>query len=191
DTQSDGEVTFNFFNRDTKKWQSQPIQIPNGGRDALWPWIIAGDDGRVAVTWYERTPEKDEFKIIVAQTLNGHGTTVRCSDGSRQFVPPRFSTAVASEQPIHIGKICLSGTSCNANPSFESGDRRLGDFFTINFDLEGNLFVVSGDTTLTNPLGGPKPVANPIFIKQTSGAPMLEKPDKARESRPLCATPNC
>ena len=191
DTSSDGEVTFNYFNRKTKKWQLAPITIPNGNRDALWPWIIAGDDGRVALTWYERTPEKDEFKIMVAMTLNGHGSTVRCSDGSTQHVPPQFATAVASKQPIHIGKICLSGTACNASQNFQAGDRRLGDFFTINFDLKGNLFVVSGDTTLTNPVGGPKPVANPIFIKQTAGASMLEKPDKARKTRPLCFTPNC
>ncbi|MDQ4064829.1 MAG: hypothetical protein M3161_02155, partial [Actinomycetota bacterium] len=191
DTQSDGQVTYNYFNRATKKWANQPVTIPNGGRDALWPWIIAGDDGRVAITWYERVPETDEFHIMVAQTLNGHGSVVRCSDGSRQFVPPQFSVANASKGPIHIGKICLSGTTCNANPSFESGDRRLGDFFTINFDHKGNLFVVSGDTTLPNPVGGPKPVANPIFIKQKAGAPMLEKPDKVRETRPLCPTPNC
>lgn len=191
DTQSDGEVTFNYFNRKTEKWASSPIVIPNKGNDALWPWIIAGDDGRVAVTWYERVPETDEFKIMVAQSLNGHGTTVRCSDGSRQFLPPQFSITDASKKPIHIGKICLSGTTCNANSNFQSGDRRLGDFFTINFDLHGNLFVVSGDTTLTNPLGGPKPVANPIFIKQTSGAPMLVNPDKAQKTKPLCPTPNC
>ena len=191
DENSDGEVTINYFNRQTKEWAPQPIVIPNEGRDALWPWLIAGDDGRLAVTWYERIPETDEFVIKVAYTLNAHGTTVKCSDGSRQFVGPQFAVANASGRPIHVGKICLSGTACNANPSFESGDRRLGDFFTINFDHQGNLFIVSGDTTLMNPVDGPKPVANPIFIMQKSGAKMLEKPDKTRETRAPCLTPNC
>ena len=190
DTESDGEVTVNYFNRKTKKW-AVPTVIPNDGRDALWPWLIAGDDGRLAVTWYERIPETDKFVIKVAYTLNAHGSTVRCSDGSKKFVGPQFEVANASGRPIHIGKICLSGTTCNANPSFESGDRRLGDFFTINFDAKGGLFIVSGDTTLPNALGGPKPVANPIFIKQKSGATMLERPDKTRESRAPCITPNC
>ena len=188
DTKSDGQVAVNYFNRKSKKW-AEPITIPNGGRDALWPWVIAGDDGRLAVTWYERAPETDKFYIKVAYTLNAHGSTVNCSDGTKKFVPPQFAVANASGRPIHVGKICLSGTTCNANSSFENGDRRLGDFFTINFDHLGNLFIVSGDTTLTNPVGGPKPVANPIFIKQKTGAKMLEKPDKTRETRAPCITP--
>ena len=72
DGNSDGEVTVNYFNRQTKKWAPQPIVIPNEGRDALWPWLIAGDNGRLAVTWYERVPETDDFIIKVAYTLNAH-----------------------------------------------------------------------------------------------------------------------
>ncbi|MGH2808306.1 MAG: WD40/YVTN/BNR-like repeat-containing protein [Actinomycetota bacterium] len=192
DVNPDGSVTFNYFNRDTRKWQSAPIHIPAPKGDALWPWIIAGDDGRVAVVWYQTLEGKqNRFYIYAAYTTNGHGSTVRCSDGSKRFVPPQFSTANASGRPIHFGKICLNGTACNASPDFEGGDRRLGDFFTVNFDHKGNLFIVSGDTTLKNPLGGPKPVANPIFMKQTTGAKMLVKADKIRKSRCLFPLPTC
>lgn len=60
----------------------------------------------------------------------------------------------------------------------------MGDFFTVNFDLNGELFIVSADTTLTNLIGGPRPVGNPIFIKQAPGGDrMLEAP---REARPTC-----
>jgi len=191
DTKSDGEVTYNYFNRETNKWQAQPITIPNGSNDALWPWLVAGDDGRLAVTWYQRVPETDKFNIMVAQTLNAHGTHVTCSDGSRRFVGPQFSVTNASKKPFHVGKICLSGTTCNANSDFVAGDRRLGDFFTINFDNKGNLFIVSGDTMLDSPLGEEKPVANPIFIKQVGGAPMIGSPDKIRKTRDLCFLPHC
>ena len=192
DVEPNGEVTFNYFNRQTKRWAKAPIRIPTPKGDALWPWIIAGDDGRVAVTWYQtHAGKEDKFYAYVAYTTNGHGSTVRCSDGSKRFVPPQFQVANASGRPIHAGKICLSGTTCNANPSFEGGDRRLGDFFTVNFDHKGNLFVVSGDTTLKNALGGPKPVANPIFIKQTAGDKMLVKPDKTRKTRCLFPLPTC
>ena len=84
--------------------------------------------------------------------------------------------ANASGRPVHVGNICLQGTACNANTSFQAGDRRLGDFFTVNYDLQGRLFIVSADTLLKNALGTPKPVANPIFIQQTGGAMMLAKP---------------
>ena len=157
----------------------------------MWPWLIAGDDGRLAVAWYEREPETDNFRIMVAYTLNAHGKTVTCSDGSKEFVGPQFRVANASGRPIHAAKICLSGTTCNANPSFEGGDRRLGDFFTINFDRDGNLIIASADTMLKSPTGGPKSISNPIFIKQNGGAKMLVKPDKTRKTRPLCITPNC
>jgi hypothetical protein len=191
DEKSDGEVSINYFNRKTKKWLPEPIIIPNGGRDAMWPWLTAGDDGRLAVAWYEREPETDKFFIKVAYTLNAHGTTVTCSDGSKQFIPPQFSVANASQRPIHNAKICLSGTTCNANPSFEGGDRRLGDFFTISFDREGNLIIASADTMLKSPTGGEKSISNPLFIKQSGGARMLVKPDPTRKTRPLCITPNC
>ncbi|MDQ4025821.1 MAG: hypothetical protein M3217_10095 [Actinomycetota bacterium] len=192
DTTPNGSVTFNYFNRQTEKWASQPIEVPIPNGDALWPWIIAGDDGRVAITWYQSLAGKpDQFRPFVAYTTNGHGSYVKCSDGKTHFVPPQFEVADATGRPIHVGKICLSGTACNANPNFEGGDRRLGDFFTVNFDHRGNLFIVSGDTTLPSPTGGPKPVANPIFVKQTSGDKMLVKPDKVRKTRCLFPLPTC
>ncbi len=191
DTGTDGEVTFNYFNRETKKWASAPVHVPIPEGDALWPWIIAGDDGRVAITWYQTLKDKKGFYPFVAYTTNGHGSTVTCSDGSTRFIAPQFQTANASGRPVHLGKICLSGTACNASANFEGGDRRLGDFFTVNFDHKGNIFLVSGDTTLKNALGGPKPVANPIFIKQSAGNKLLERPDKIRKTRCLFPLPSC
>jgi len=192
DTTPNGRVTFNYFNRETKEWGDQVIDIPTPKGDALWPWLIAGDDGRVAVVWYQNhaaTPNK--FYIYAAYTTNAHGSYVTCSDGSRRFVAPQFRVANASGRPIHKGRICLSGTACNAHTDFEGGDRRLGDFFTVNFDHKGNIFIVSGDTILPNPLGGPNPVGHPIFIKQTAGEKLLEKPDKVRDTRCRFPLPSC
>jgi hypothetical protein len=192
DTTPDGEVTFNYFNRSTEKWGPSVIDVPTPKGDALWPWIIAGDNGRAAITWYQtHAGEPDKFYAYVAYTTNAHGSRVTCSDGSKRFIPPQFEVANASGRPVHTGKICLSGTACNASLNFEGGDRRLGDFFTVNFDHKGNIFVVSGDTILRNPLGGPKPIGHPIFIKQSAGDKLLEKPDKVRASRCLFPLPSC
>jgi hypothetical protein len=190
DNKSDGKVAFSYFNRKSEKW-SAPITIPTPDGDALWPWLAAGDNGRAAVTWYQSIAgEPNKFYIYVAYTTNAHGSVVRCSDGSTKRVPPTFDVVNASGRPIHVGKICLSGTTCNLNTG-EGGDRRLGDFFTINFDHKGNIFVVSGDTMLNNLIGGPKVVANPIFIKQSSGNSLLVKPDKVRKTRCLFNLPAC
>lgn len=186
DTTPDGEVTFNYFNRQTKKWAPQPVEIPTPKGDSLWPWIIAGDNGRAAVVWYQTlNGNQEKFYIFAAYTTNAHGSYVTCSDGKKRFVPPQFSVTNASGRPIHSGRICLSGTACNGNTNFEAGDRRLGDFFTVNFDHKGNIYIASGDTMLKNPVGGPKPVGNPIFIKQSGGSPLLKKPDKIRKTRPV------
>ncbi|HVF53447.1 MAG TPA: sialidase family protein [Actinomycetota bacterium] len=191
DAESNGKVTFSYFDRKKKRW-SPAYEIPTPTGDALWPWMIAGDDGRVAVVWYQTLAgNPDEFYIYAAYTMNGHGKRVTCSDGSTKFVPPQWSVVNASGRPIHVGEICLSGTTCNAEADFQDGDRRLGDFFTVNFDSKGNIFIASADTTLTSPTEGPKPVANPIFIKQKRGTRLLARPDETRESRCLFPLPSC
>jgi len=193
DKTADGAVTFNYFDRKTNTWADEPVTLPTGEGDMLWPWVVAGDDGRVAIAWLQNKPGKpDQFYMYVAQTMNAHGTWVTCANGSRKLVPPKFSVANASGTPVHNGPICLNGTDCNLSPSFPDGDRRLGDFYTINFDKNGRLFVVGGDTTLPNPLGGPKPVGNPIFVAATKSGPMLKHPMSVRKTRPSCSVnPAC
>jgi hypothetical protein len=190
DTNPNGEVSFTYYERATGDVNEEKIVIPTPPGDAMWPWIIAGDDGRAAVVWYQNlagAPTK--FYAFAAVTHNAHGTDVVCSDGSTKHVPPQFTVVNASQRPIHEGHICLDGTACNANPSFDGGDRRLGDFFSVNFDHNGDLFIVSGDTQLKSPTGGKKPVGNPIFIKQSGGDRMLEEPRTLRPTRPLCNNP--
>jgi hypothetical protein len=147
--------------------------------------VVAGDDGRAAVVWYQNLESDPRaFYAFVGVTHNATGTTVTCEDGSTKFIPPQFTVRNVSRKPVHVGDICLSGTACNAEKTFEGGDRRLGDFFTVNFDHEGNVFVVSGDTTIPNLAGGPKPVGNPIFIKQSSGPKLLGKPMPVEPFKP-------
>ena len=195
DSTPTGKMTFNYFNRQTMEWGETPIEIPTPTGDVLWPWIIAGDDGRVGVAWFQTLAgQPDVFYIYAAYTTNGHGTPVTCSDGSTSLAPPVFSVANASGAPIHRGDVCLSGTTCNATTSFPAGDRRLGDFLTVNFDKAGRFFIVSGDTTLPTPTGVQKPISNPVFIGTATGEPLLTTPMSTRATRcpthlpaPLCS----
>jgi hypothetical protein len=204
DTEADGEVTFTYYERATGESNQQRINIPIPKGDALWPWVIAGDDGRAAVVWYQNLAgHPDEFYIFAAVTHNAYGK-VECKNGAVKSQPPQWTVQNVSGRPVHLGKICLDGTTCNARTDFEAGDRRLGDFFTVNFDLNGNLIIASGDTTLPGSLTSfipgqegeegeegeeegeaKKPVGNPIFIRQTSGDLLLEHPIEPRETRPL------
>lgn len=192
DTTPTGQVSFAYHERATGATNPDRIIIPTPAGDALWPWIVAGDDGRAALVWYQSLAGKpEEFYAFIAVTHNAHGTTVTCSDGHTEFVPPRFTVINASQRPVFVGNICQDGTNCNANTNFKQGDRRLGDFFTVNFDHEGNLFIVTADTTFKSLLQGQKPVGNPIFIKQSSGPRMLEQPMNVRPTRCIMDLPVC
>ena len=186
----DGEVTFNAFNRKTNTW-GKPVRIPAPTGDMLWPWVVSGDDGRVAVAWLQRFPGKpDAFDMMVAATTNAHGTNVTCPDGSKRFVPAQWTVTDASQGAVHKGEVCLSGTACNASTDFPAGDRRIGDFYTVNFDKDGRIFVVGGSTAF--PGETVKPISNPIFISAKSGPRLITKPMKTRPTKASCgANPLC
>jgi hypothetical protein len=72
----------------------------------------------------------------------------------------------ATPAPFHVGTVCMGGTVCQA----EVVDRRLGDYFTIDVDTNGNLVAAYSDTRQ----GGS--VALPAFLKQSGGTSFLTKP---------------
>jgi len=182
---TEGTVTFNSFDRKTLKWGT-PVQIPAPDGDMLWPWVVAGDDGHVAVAWLQRLPKHpDRFEMYVAATTNAHGTTVRCKDGKTRFVPSQWTVADASHGPVHVGDICLDGTACNTSSSFQAGDRRLGDFYTINYDKDGRIFVVGG-TTVRPGKDAQMPTGVPIFIAATHGPKLIGTPMRPRKTREPC-----
>ena len=49
---------FTYYERATGATNTERIAIPTPPGDALWPWIAAGDDGRVAVVWYQRLADE-------------------------------------------------------------------------------------------------------------------------------------
>jgi photosystem II stability/assembly factor-like uncharacterized protein len=180
-----GTVTFNSFDRETLKWR-EPVRIPAPEGDMLWPWVVAGDNGRVAVAWLQRRPAHPErFEIYVAATENAHGTWVTCKGGKTKHLPPKWTVANASHGPIHTGYICLDGTACNANQDFASGDRRLGDFITVNYDKNGRIFVVSGSTVRPG-ADVQQPTSVPVFLGATSGPKLIKRPMTTRPAREPC-----
>jgi hypothetical protein len=168
DKKPDGKVKFSYFDRGTRKW-AKPLDVPIPKGDVLWPWIAAGDDGRAVAVWLQSLASDPEaFYVYAAYSTNAHGSRVRCSDGRVHLMDPVFSVVNASGRPVHVGNICLQGTACNLDTS---NDRRLGDYFTVNIDHEGRIFMVVSDTMLRTAAGRPKPVANPLIIRQVGGTP--------------------
>ena len=147
-----------------KTW-SAPVTVaaPASAR-AFWPWIAAGDAGKVSIVWYQSDKVVDldceQSNIsLKAATILGADT------GS-----PAIDAVDAVGRPIHDNGVCQGGTTCVVTGQ----DRRLGDFFTNSIDSRGCVFVASGDTTKADPVTGKaRAISLPIFLRQNSGPALV------------------
>lgn len=150
-----------YSNNYGKTW-SKPIRVsPHSQNRVFWPWITAGGRGRVAVTWYAtdrlRDPDCQKVTLRIGDAHVFHAKNPRRR---------RIERVGASRGPIHVNStVCQGGTTCVATGQ----DRRLGDFFTNALDPRGCELIASGDTTKPSPIGGPRPTALPILIRQSTG----------------------
>lgn len=106
---------------------SEPIALSTPGVPAIFPWISAGDAGRVVVAWYEgrqpipsnRLPNVFDVKVAMSTTADQ--------------AEPVFVVAQANEEPVHVGSFCTEGLAC----SLSGGDRSLLDFFEVRILPDG------------------------------------------------------
>jgi len=157
-------VWYSYSTDDGKTWAT-PTRVDTNDNTDIWPWLAVGDDGKVAVAWLganeklpnhdAETPGDQEWRVVMAQTLNGKGCT-----GSST---PGFRVTTATPRPVHTSTICQGGTICQA----QRVDRRLGDFFTIEIDTLGHVWAGYSDTAQ----GGA--TALPGFVRQKGGIPFV------------------
>ena len=118
---------------------SQPKRVspPTMTGTIIMPWVVAGDPGRVAVTWYRGSmagnPNSlaNEWTIHMAESVNALGAA------------PAFQTAQVSQNVIHRGEICLEGTLCDA----QGRDRSFLEYPSIDMDSKGAAVIVYNDNT--------------------------------------------
>jgi hypothetical protein len=138
---------------------SEPLFFPRNGTH-VWPYVVAGDAGRVAVAWYGTSvsggPSQAKGDWFVYET------TVLGADTA---TPQLYATKV-TEKPIFQGGICQGGTGCQADPT-PAGDRRLGDFFEATVDHTGHVDVVYAIATTDS-------ISHPGFARQTAGPLLVE-----------------
>lgn len=107
---------------------SAPRAISAPGMDAIFPWIVAGDAGRVAIAWYEgvsptpgsRLPNVWNVKVAMSTTAD--------------LPDAEFVTVTVNTVPIHLGGLCAEGGGCFST----AGDRTLLDFFEIRALPDGS-----------------------------------------------------
>jgi len=174
------------YTRNGGKTWSKPITVAHPGTMAIWPWLTAGADGNVAVTWYQSNQVTDADCDSASLLPNGQPTqwTVQTAayyglTGSSPVVQYADAVPIDDHHPamvvggakttdgvMHVGGICQGGTTCAATGQ----DRRLGDYLTNALDANGCQMVATGDTQLVDSLNQQQ-FANsrPIFLHQDSG----------------------
>ena len=141
---------------------------------SLFPWIVAGDPGRVDIVWYG-TPTLGScpnqpcgssaitahWSVMMAQSLNA-------IVNGKPNPNPSFATTLVSEVSNHYGSICTFGISCTTG-----GDRGLLDFISVTIGLKGEANVVWADAV--NQDGGSTSAAIIGFNRQYSGPSLYAK----------------
>lgn len=131
-----------------RSW-SAPVRV---GRTAttVYPWVSAGDAGRIAVSYYG-TPAHGYSPQTVRAGSPWSVYSAYSTDGGRTF------TEYKTTGTMQKGPICTSGTGCAA------GSRNLLDFFATAVDARGCLVTAYAD----NNAGGQDAIVS--YVRQTSG----------------------
>jgi hypothetical protein len=152
---SDSHNVFLTVSKDQAATWSAPVRVSNGtaSKSAIGPWITAGDDGKVNITWWGTTATNNndgtaQWKVFFSQSLNATAAI------------PTFAQSTITGV-MHVGAICTNGTGC------ASGTRNLAEYFAPGLSLNGSeLIVYSDDFNNANPVA--------TFIKQTGGSRLLK-----------------
>jgi hypothetical protein len=138
---------------------SKPIKVNRGPRTTTFPWIVAGDAGKIDIVYYgtsEKGPSPEDvsasskWRVWMAQSLNALDRN------------PSFKENPATGF-MHQGPICTSGTGC------APGTRDLLDLFQIDVDRRGMANIAYTDNLNTPPDGSDPHQEWVTFVQQKGG----------------------
>jgi hypothetical protein len=159
------------YSKDQGETWSAPIRIgvtPNVR--SFWPWAVAGDKGKLNLTWYQ-TDKVVDLGCQEADITPWATTITNADDAAKAKIETPVSV---TGRPIANSNVCETGTTCVAT----GVDRRLGDFFSNWIDANGCVIIGTGDTTQPDPItGADRPVSLPLFVKQKSGPKLIGSGD--------------
>jgi hypothetical protein len=135
----------------TSTWGS-PVNLTKERNDtAIFPWMVAGDPGRVDLVMYKaNTGINSNFAFVDAEGNECEEGDPGCAENPSAWnvyfsqslnalnSSPNFKTVQISAAPNYIGQACTLGLACE-------GDRDLLDFFTVDVDHLGAAVVAYSD----------------------------------------------
>jgi hypothetical protein len=155
--------------RDSGRTWSAPVKVNASPRTTTFPWVTAGADGRIAVSYYG-TAATGSSPQRVAKDAAWYVWSSFSTDGGRTFTEHR-TTGVMNK-----GQICTSGTGCSA------GGRNLLDFFETAADARGCLLTAFTDNSSGTPYIS--------FVRQTAGPGLQTAPCAADRVGTTPSTPS-
>lgn len=117
-------------------------QVSSDGSNAF-PWITAGDPGRVDITYYHATEQSEGGKFAFDDLRKGSFTVELAQSLNALDASPQITRTTVSEHPVKYGPICTGGLGCTTS----GGDRSLGDYLQVNHDANGAAVVAYVDDT--------------------------------------------
>jgi uncharacterized repeat protein (TIGR01451 family) len=153
-------------------WSPKARITPPDVGSAVFPELVAGDDGRIGVAYIGTT----EFTGVPdAAGPSVKWNTYAAVITNAASATPVVNTGIVSHRISHQGNICSNGTFCGlpgvGDPAKD--DRSLADMIDVSFDQAGRLGVVFMDNYSNSFQNTPDRAADlsPFdhFAKQTSG----------------------
>ena len=136
--------------RDHGRTWSTPRKVQRTPATTVFPWVSAGDAGRIAVSYYGTTARGNSpQKVASSATWSVYSSF--STDYGRTFSEYRTTGTMQK------GPICTSGTQCSA------GSRDLLDFFETDVDTHGCLVTSYADNAADNT------GAIVSYVRQTAG----------------------
>ncbi len=156
---SDGVNTYLTASQDMGATWSHVVRVNNGAstRTAIQPWVVAGDAGKVDITWLGSSStnfmdSSAQWQVFIAQSQNDLAS-----------VPTFAQNAVTGV--VHVGPVCVNGLGC------ASSTRTLAEYWAPDAYLDGNALVVYPDDKNS---GLPSGAARTWFVRQTAGPTVVQ-----------------
>lgn len=160
---------FVSVSRDHGETWTKPMKVSTGkgNRATVFPFVVAGDAGRIGLAWLGSSAEGPEAEDAEWLTYFSSSTNALAKK-------PRYTQVVASDHVVREGPICLEGLACN--PLDDT--RNLAEVLQIGLTKDGRALIAYPDDSSEAHIAGWSWVA-----EQCSG-PSLYARVKPRPPKP-------
>ena len=142
-------------------WSDPQAMTPATG-NSIFPALVAGEEGRVALAWLRADTPLDPNHTVGPWYLHEMETTNGAADA------PKWTDVQAAAEVVHNGGVCASGGACSIADG--TGDRTLLDFIEIA------IVPTTGKTVIAYTVDPPMNAKQPQIhvISQNGGSPLLD-----------------